>query len=133
MAHVEIISGRDRRREWTREQKEAILTEAFAPGVNVRAFSRRIDISTSLLYKWREALWKAKPIPAFAPVIAIPDKSASELPGRAEPVSLPQVVPVPRPGKTPVIEIEAGGKKARIPASMPPELAAAVVAAMVKA
>ena len=45
MAQVEIISGRDRRREWTREQKEAILAEAFAPGVNVRAFSRRVDIT----------------------------------------------------------------------------------------
>jgi Transposase len=71
MAQVEIITGKERRRGWPREQKEAILAEAFAPGVNIRAFSRQADISTGLLYKWRRTVWKMKREPAFARLVAL--------------------------------------------------------------
>jgi transposase-like protein len=48
MAQVEVITGADRRRCFTMEQKRRFLAEAFAPGVNVKAFCRRHDIAYSV-------------------------------------------------------------------------------------
>ena len=128
MTQVEIITGKDRRREWSREQKEAILAEAFAPGVNVKAFARRADISTSLLYKWRRTLWKAKREPAFAQVKAVTDL-APALSSLATPA--PAML-VSSAAELPAIEIEVCGNKVRIPGSMPPALATAVLRALVQ-
>ena len=53
MGQVEVITGADRRRSFTLEEKRRILAEAFAPGVNVKAFCQRRDIASSSLYTWR--------------------------------------------------------------------------------
>ena len=128
MAQVEIITGKDRRREWSREQKEALLAEAFASGVNVKAFARRSDVSTSLLYKWRRTLWKAKRAPAFALVKTVADPVPA-LPSPATPV--PALLAASA-AELPAIEIEVRGNKVRIPGSMPPALATAVLRALVR-
>jgi transposase len=41
MARVEIITGPDRRRSWSEEQKRAIVAAAFAPGAIVADIARR--------------------------------------------------------------------------------------------
>jgi transposase len=111
---VEVITDAGRRRQWTREQKEAILREAFAPGAIVNVVTRQHDITTGLLYSWRKKLWKGKSV-GFAQVVAVRDHS------------------VPAPSACAVaIEVDIGGGKVRIPPSMPPALAAAVIAALVK-
>ncbi len=56
MAQVEVITGADRRRSFTLEEKQRLLAEAFSPGVNVKAFCRRRDIASSSLYTWRREL-----------------------------------------------------------------------------
>jgi transposase len=131
MAQVEIITGKERRRGWTREQKEAILAEAFAPGVNIRAFSRQADISTGLLYKWRRTVWKMKREPAFARLVALaataPALSASAATSPAGTVPLP--VPA---AELPAIEIDMQGNKVRIPPTMPSALASAMIRALVR-
>jgi transposase-like protein len=38
MAQIEVISGVERRRRWTLEEKQAHVAQAFVPGGNVRAF-----------------------------------------------------------------------------------------------
>ena len=48
----------ERRRQWTPEQKAALLTEVEAEGGQVSVVARRHGVSTSLLYNWRSA-WKA--------------------------------------------------------------------------
>lgn len=128
MAQVEIITGKDRRREWSREQKEALLAEAFASGVNVKAFARRSDVSTSLLYKWRRTIWKAKREPAFAQVKTVAD-FVPALPSPAPPTPAPLSASAV---ELPAIEIEMRGNKVRIPGSMPPALATAVLRALVR-
>jgi transposase-like protein len=47
-----------RRRQWTPEQKAALLGEVEAEGGQVSVVARRHGVSTSLLYNWRSA-WKA--------------------------------------------------------------------------
>ena len=36
MSRVEVLSGPERRRRWSTEQKRSIVAEAFAPGASVR-------------------------------------------------------------------------------------------------
>jgi transposase len=48
----------ERRRQWTPEQKAALLGEVEAEGGQVSVVARRHGVSTSLLYNWRSA-WKA--------------------------------------------------------------------------
>jgi transposase len=48
----------ERRRQWTPEQKAALLAEVEAEGGRVSVVAHRHGMSTSLLYNWRSA-WKA--------------------------------------------------------------------------
>ncbi len=52
---MEILTGVERRRRWSSEEKLQILREASAPGSSVGAVARRHDISRSQIYQWRRA------------------------------------------------------------------------------
>ena len=52
---MEILTGVERRRRWSSEDKLRILREASAPGSSVGAVARRHDISRSQIYQWRRA------------------------------------------------------------------------------
>jgi len=54
-----VIAGAERRRRWGDEERLAILAEAFAPGACVAEVSRRLDVSTSLIYTWRRKMLEA--------------------------------------------------------------------------
>jgi len=111
---VEVLAGPERRRRWSSEQKQAIVAAAFAPGAVVRDVARQADVTSSLIYRWRRDLQAAAN--GFARVLM-----ASAGDGIAAPPPMP------------VIEIEfAGHVRARIPASVSPALAAAVVGALAR-
>ena len=69
---VEIITGRERRRRWSTEEKLRILAETTEPGAVVRAVAARNGICESLLYAWRrqmrEGTLREMEAPAFVPV-----------------------------------------------------------------
>jgi transposase len=48
----------ERRRQWTPEEKAALMAEVETEGGRVSVVARRHGISTSLLYNWRSA-WRA--------------------------------------------------------------------------
>lgn len=52
---MEILTGVERRRRWSSEDKLRILREASAPGSSVGAVACRHDISRSQIYQWRRA------------------------------------------------------------------------------
>ena len=54
----EIIARVERRRQWTLEEKAALMAEVEAAGGQVSLVARRHGVSKSLLYNWRSA-WKA--------------------------------------------------------------------------
>jgi transposase len=54
----EIVARVERRRQWTAEEKAALMAEVDAAGGQVSLIARRHRISKSLLYNWRSA-WKA--------------------------------------------------------------------------
>ena len=110
MARVEVITGPERRRRWSAEQKRAIVSAAFAPGAVVSDVARRADICPGQIYRWRQDLGGGAE--GFAAVIVSPvDHGVSE---RCEGV----------------IEVELAGARVRIAASVPPALAVAVVGAL---
>jgi transposase len=120
MARVEVISGVERRRRWSEEQKRAIVAESFAPGVVVSEVARRADVSPGQIYRWRQEVQAA--VGGFAPLlITAPDSPIATGEGS------------PRFCSEPVIEVEFAGKiVVRIPGSVPATLAAAVVKALAR-
>lgn len=131
MAQIEVISGVERRRRWTLEEKQAHVARAFALGVNVRDYTRREKIVPSTLYKWRQELMATSDSKAgFMRVKALTDQAAVfsgslELASKA--VSSRELL-----ASGQAIEIESYGQKIRVPESIPPSLAAAVIQALVR-
>ena len=113
MASVEVLAGPERRRRWSIEQKQAIVAAAFKPAV-VRDVARQADVTPSLIYRWRRDLRAT--VNGFAQVLVAP---AGDGVVAATPM--------------PAIEIEwVGNTRVRIPASVSPALAAAVVEALAR-
>jgi transposase-like protein len=50
---VEIISGRERRRRWSAEDKLRLVAETYEPGAAIRAVAARHGVCESLLFTWR--------------------------------------------------------------------------------
>ena len=71
MAQIEVIRGVDRRRRWTLEDKRMHVSQAFAPGVIVKAYARQHDVPTSALYVWRNELKREDS--GFSPVVVKAD------------------------------------------------------------
>ncbi len=116
MARFEVITGRERRRRWSEEEKRAIVAASLVPGAVVSEVARRADVVPGQIYRWRKELRAVAD--GFAQVlIAPPEARSATASGEAE--------------CEPVIELEFAGKvRVRIPGSVPAELAAAVVKAL---
>ena len=127
MARVEVLSGPERRRRWSEEQKRAIVTAAFEPGAVVRDVARRADVTPGLIYRWRRGLQAAAN--GFARVLVAPSRDEAKAKAKAE----AEAVAAPSPAPVPAMELEfAGSARVRIPASIPPALAAAVIEALAR-
>ena len=57
---VEIITGRERRRRYTAEQKLRLVEQTMQPGMTVSAVAREHGISPSLLFKWRQLMTEGR-------------------------------------------------------------------------
>ena len=108
---MQIITGPERRRAWSEEQKRAIVSAAFAPGAIVADVARRVDVCAGQIYRWRREL-RSTGGGLSEVVIAAVDDSGNDDAAR-------------RPAAA--IEIEfAGAVRVRIAVLTPPELAAAL-------
>ena len=57
MVAGEVLSGPERRRRWSSEEKAKLVAEMMLPGARVTEIARRYGVSRSLLHAWRrEAL-----------------------------------------------------------------------------
>ncbi len=54
MQRVEIITGTERRRRWSAEEKRRLVAEAFAPGAVITHVARQRGVATSCLFAWRK-------------------------------------------------------------------------------
>ncbi len=119
---VEIITGRERRRRWSVQDKLRLVAEMSEPGARVRAVAARHGVCESLLFTWRQqvrdGVLVAAEMPVFMPVqmlgtpLAMPGLSRPETP----PPASPQSPARPQAG---LIEIELGdGRQVRVGADV---------------
>jgi transposase len=69
MGQMTLITGGERRRRWSSEERAQILAAVEEPGAVVAEVARRADICTSLVYKWRREARDAAVACGFAQVI----------------------------------------------------------------
>jgi transposase len=116
---VEVVTSVQRRRRWSRADKERIVAASLEPGAVASEVARGAGIHTSQLFRWRQQLCERVKTPAvFNPVsIAVEPATAT----------LPSVSPSDRAG---TVEIEfATGGRMRISGAVD----AATMSALVKA
>jgi transposase len=69
MAQITLLTGPERRRRWSEDERRRILAAAFAPGAVVSHIARQFEVSTSLIYKWREQTVAGEADTAFAQAV----------------------------------------------------------------
>jgi transposase len=114
---VEIITGRERRRRWSQQDKVRIVAETNEPGSMIRAVAARHGVCESLLFTWRRQareglLGSALETSVFVPVqtLASASPAVAAFDGRPGPASAPR-----SPGARGLIEIELGnGRQVRV-------------------
>lgn len=68
MGRIEVLTGVERRRRWSAEEKRRIVAEASAPGVTAAAVARRYDLHPHQIYGWRRRL-RSQAHDGFVPVV----------------------------------------------------------------
>jgi transposase len=104
MPRVEVITSVERRRRWSREEKERLVVASFEPGVSVSEVARSAGIHVSQLFRWRKDLCDRVDADSsqLVPVEIVP---AVVVPA----VEAPSTSPGRRRRKSGIIEIELGG------------------------
>ncbi|MGA1807380.1 transposase [Sphingobium sp. WW5] len=59
MSQITLISGPERRRVWSDEQKRELVAAVSAPGANVAEIARRADLRSNQIYWWRRQMEQA--------------------------------------------------------------------------
>ena len=71
---VEILTGRERRRRWSVDDKLRIVAETEEPGACVKQVAARHDVYPGLLFAWRRQVREGRltrpQVPIFIPVEA---------------------------------------------------------------
>ena len=116
---IEVITSVQRRRRWSRVEKERIVAAALEPGAVASEVARAAGIHTSQLFRWRQQLCEGGQIPAaFSPVAIAPE------PGMGRPAVT---------AKTGTIEVEfATGGRMRITGPVEAPMLSALIRALGK-
>jgi len=98
---IEVITGVERRRAWSDEEKQAIIAESSQDGVVISDVARRYGLRPQQLFNWRNEFRKRETrltcggTPVFTPVMIADER----------PVTAPAEAPV---SDAPLIEIVLG-------------------------
>ena len=124
---IEVITGRERRRRWTADQKREIAAESLQPGVSPVMVARKYGISSGLLYTWRQRLLcgalgaVADTKPRFVRVDVLAGLPHLETASPAAPALAPLTTPLASATRGPGSRIEiilSGGTKVRVDAKV---------------
>jgi transposase len=130
---IEVITGVERRRKWSAQEKAAIVAESMAEGAVVSEVARRHGLSPQQLFGWRARLRdtvrgsapSSDATPAFVPAIVEdepPSPAAPALPAIVAMVGA-EVAPAP-------IEIALGGVIVRVRGEADPRALTTVLKAL---
>jgi transposase len=85
---VEIFTGAGRRRNWTSQEKAAIVAESFEDGVRACHVARRHGLTPQQLFAWRREARRTAGdkinAPAFVPAVVEPPSSPVKPAAQAE-------------------------------------------------
>ncbi len=114
-----LISGAERRRRWSDEDRARILAAISEPGAVISEVARREDVHASLVFKWRREMRQAVEADTcgFAPVVI---EAAAAAPSSSTSSNL----------NSGVIEVELKDARVRIHAGAPSSVIAAVLKAL---
>ena len=123
---LEVITGVERRRDWTDEQKLSIIAESCQDGAVISDVARRHGLRPQQLFNWRNEFRKRKTglvfgTPAFAPVMIADDRPTA--PAEAAKAAAPVA-------EAPLIEIVLGGATVRTRGVVDAKALAAVLRAV---
>ena len=118
-SRTEVLSGPERRRRWTFEQKARIVAESLAPGAVASEVARRHGVHRNQLYGWRREVREAAvaPLSEFVPVMVAVEPIAIEAPER-------------RSAEVSGIELRIGDAEMRIGRDVDPEAITAAIRAL---
>jgi transposase len=116
---VEVVTSVERRRRWSRAEKERIVAASLEPGAVASEVARAAGIHASQLFRWRQQLCTRTQVPAtFNPIAVTP------APGAPMP---------PSAGRAGTIELElVGGGRMRITGAVEASTVAALMRALAK-
>ncbi len=79
---IEIVTGRERRRRYSAEQKLRLIEETMQPGMTVSAIARLHGVSPSLLFNWRRLMSEGGRAAVRADEDVVASSRVRELEGR---------------------------------------------------
>jgi transposase len=130
---IEVITGVERRRKWSAQEKAAIVAESLAEGAVVSEVARRHGLNPQQVFGWRARLRdgvrgsasSSDATPAFVPAIVENEPSPPTSP------VLPAVVAMGAAGADPApIEIALGGVIVRVRGEADPRALTTVLKAL---
>jgi transposase len=125
LRRVEVITGVERRRRWSAEEKARVLEETTLPGAVISEVARHNGLTPQQLFTWRRqarrTATKLRVVDAAAFVPAIVEESIAPLPA-------PNTEMVVKP--PPVLELEIDGSSVWVWGDAEIELVTAVVRAL---
>jgi transposase len=120
---LEVITSVQRRRRWSRAEKERIVAAALEPGAVASEVARTAGIHVSQLFRWRQQLCEPAQPPAVFNSVAIAPEPES--------VALPAPSPLPERAGTVEIEFATGGRM-RIIGTVDTSTVSALIKALAK-
>ena len=127
---IEVFTGAGRRRNWSVEEKAAIVAESYSSGDTVCGVARRHGLTHSQLFAWRRAAGCAEgessASPRFVPaVVEEPSPLAQSKRQQRGPRS------TKRSGRAPgIVEVEIGGVTVRVGRGAESKIVTAVIRAL---
>lgn len=82
MVTVEVLTGIQRRRRWTAEQKKAMVLETEQPGMSVSVVARKYEVHPNQLFRWRSLFHKGALTAVRADEELVPSSEVKELKSR---------------------------------------------------
>jgi len=114
MARIEVMSGVERRRRWSREAKLRILAETDQPGVRIGDVARRHDIYPAQIRLWRHTFGHFSAA-TFLPVQLVEEKCSEQ-------------APVASPASVAVEILLRDGRSLKVPADLDRRLLTSLIA-----